>query len=123
MTIKSEIREKVIQMAKEGKGRNEITATLNLSNIKIASGSVSNILKEWHDSERREQLESSNESDVRVTTSPEETLAEIKFKKNKDISIKNQIINTQDFEENGYLLTKVKVKKVARYPGLRMVPK
>jgi soluble cytochrome b562 len=45
MTIKSEIRTKVIQMAREGKGRNEIAHELNLSNIQISSGSVSNILK------------------------------------------------------------------------------
>ena len=43
-----------------------------------------------------------NKSD-RVTTFPEQTLSEIEFKKNPDISVENHIIkNTQDFEKNGY---------------------
>jgi hypothetical protein len=42
-------------------------------------------------------------SNTRVTTFPEEGPSEIEFKKNKDISIENHaIINTQDFQENGY---------------------
>ena len=54
----------------------------------------SNILKD------REQPE--DETD-RVSTFPEQTLSEIEFKKNPDISIENHaIINTQDFEENGH---------------------
>jgi hypothetical protein len=46
LTIKSEIRDKVIQMSQqEKKGRNQISYELNLS-----QGSVSNILKEWRES-------------------------------------------------------------------------
>src|SRR5215831_17399142 len=34
-------------MARQGKGRNEIAYELSLSDIRVSSGSVSNILKEW----------------------------------------------------------------------------
>ena len=58
-----------------------------------SSGTVSSSLKD------REQP--FNKSD-RVTTFPEETLSEIEFKKNPDISIEDHAItNTQDFEKNG----------------------
>jgi hypothetical protein len=63
----------------------------------VSSGTVSNVLKQ-----NREQPESFNKSD-RVTTFTKEVLDEVEFKKNPDISIGNHvIINTQDFEENGY---------------------
>ena len=59
-----------------------------------SSGTVSSSLKD------REQP--INKSD-RVTTFPEETLSEIEFKKNPDISIEDHAItNTQDFEKNGH---------------------
>ena len=47
MTISSDVRTKVIDLARQGKGRNEIAYELSLANTKVSSGSVSNILKEW----------------------------------------------------------------------------
>ena len=47
MTICPTIRAKVIEMAQKGNGRNQIVYELSLANIKVSSGSVSNILKEW----------------------------------------------------------------------------
>jgi len=44
MTIKAELRTKVIELAQQKKGRNEIAYELNLS-----QGSVSNILREWRE--------------------------------------------------------------------------
>jgi hypothetical protein len=44
MTIKAELRTKVIELAHQKKGRNEIAYELNLS-----QGSVSNILREWRE--------------------------------------------------------------------------
>src|SRR5215469_9238841 len=81
----------------EGKGRNEIAESFK---HQVSSGKISNVLKHY-----REQPESLNESNARVTTFPEEGLSETEFKNNKDISIENHaIVNTQDFEENGYPL-------------------
>jgi hypothetical protein len=88
-TVKSQI----IKMHLNGKGRNEIARDLKKQGVDVSSGTVSGVLKQY-----REQPESSNKSDVKVTTFPDK-----EFKKNKDISIeKHAIVNTQDFEENGY---------------------
>jgi hypothetical protein len=43
-------------MSKEGKGRNQIVYELAQINIKASSGSVSNILKEYKESQNKEQL-------------------------------------------------------------------
>lgn len=45
--ISSAIKERVIQLHLEGKGRNEIVLTLNLSHIRISQGSVTNILRTY----------------------------------------------------------------------------
>jgi murein L,D-transpeptidase YcbB/YkuD len=45
MTIKEDIRAKIIQMSREGKGRNRIVYELGRANIHVSSGSVSNILR------------------------------------------------------------------------------
>jgi len=47
LTIKKDIRAKIIEMAETGKGRNKIVEQLKLDNIKCSSGSVSSILKKW----------------------------------------------------------------------------
>jgi len=41
---RSDIRTKVIEMAQQGKGRNEIVQQLNIANIQVGAGSASNIL-------------------------------------------------------------------------------
>ena len=56
MTIESSIRNKVIELHTKGKKRDVIAKELNLSGVKISTGSVSNVLKEW-----RHQQESKNE--------------------------------------------------------------
>jgi hypothetical protein len=97
MTIESSVRNKVIEMHLKGKKRDEIAYSLNTSGIKISTGSISNVISKWREREQPDLNES------RVTTFPEVTLAEKEFKKNPDISIENHtIVNTQDFEENGY---------------------
>ena len=103
MTISTAVREKVIQMAQQNKGRNRIAHELG-----IGQGSVSNILKELRQREGTNVLEQNRKKEqpepTRVTAFPEETLAEIKFKKNKDIEINNhKITNTHqnDWEKNG----------------------
>ena len=45
--ISSAIKERVIQLYLEGKGRNEIAQTLNHSHIRISQGSVTNILRTY----------------------------------------------------------------------------
>jgi hypothetical protein len=45
--ISTMVRERVIQLHREGKGRNEITEFLNLSHIRISQGSVTNILRAY----------------------------------------------------------------------------
>jgi hypothetical protein len=45
MTIKEGIRAKIIQMSREGKGRNQIVYELGRANIHVSSGSVYNILR------------------------------------------------------------------------------
>jgi hypothetical protein len=111
MTIESSVRNKVIELHKNGKKRHEIVYDLNISGIHVSTGSVSNIISEWRqrESERLEVpknvLEQSdlNKPDVRVTTFPKETLTEMGFKDSKDLSIKDHaIVNTRNFEENGY---------------------
>lgn len=49
--ISSSVKEKVIQLHLDGKGRNEIAEILNHSHIRISQGSVTNILNTW----KREQ--------------------------------------------------------------------
>jgi hypothetical protein len=43
--ISSAVKERVIQLHLEGKGRNAIAQTLNRSHIRISQGSVTNILR------------------------------------------------------------------------------
>jgi hypothetical protein len=45
--ISSTVKERVIQLFLEGKGRNEIAQTLNLSHVRISQGSVTNILRAY----------------------------------------------------------------------------
>jgi hypothetical protein len=45
--ISSTVKERVIQLHLEGKGRNEIAEILNLSHIQISQGSVTNILRTY----------------------------------------------------------------------------
>jgi hypothetical protein len=45
--ISSTVKERVIQLHLEGKGRNEIAEILNLSHIRISQGSVTNILRTY----------------------------------------------------------------------------
>ena len=111
MTIESSVRNKVVELHLNNKKRSEIVYNLNLSGIKISTGSVSNIISEWRQRQSggrpsvREQPDL-NKSD-RVTTFPEETLADKEFKNSKDISIEKHVItNTQDLEENGFWFTK-----------------
>ena len=66
MTIKIDIRDKIIEMAETGKGRNEIAEQLKLDNIKCSSGSVSSILKKWKESK-------SNQSTVATTAANVDT--------------------------------------------------
>jgi hypothetical protein len=47
LTIKAEVRARVIQMSENGFGRNAIAQELKLANIKCSSGSISSILKKW----------------------------------------------------------------------------
>jgi|SRR5215831_2893544 len=55
MTIKSDVRTRVIALAKEGRGRNFIA-----NELKLSQGSVSNILKEWKSSENFDVSASAN---------------------------------------------------------------
>src|SRR5215472_14672810 len=43
--LSSTVKERVIQLHLEGKGRNQIAEILNLSHIRISQGSVTNILR------------------------------------------------------------------------------
>lgn len=45
--LSSSVKERVIQLHQEGKGRNEIAQTLNLSHIRISQGSVTNVLRAY----------------------------------------------------------------------------
>ncbi len=45
--ISSTVKERVIQLYLQGKGRNEIAEILNLSHIRISQGSVTNILRTY----------------------------------------------------------------------------
>jgi hypothetical protein len=47
VTIKEDIKQQIIQMSKEGKGRNQIFNELSLLNVTVSSGSISNILNEY----------------------------------------------------------------------------
>jgi hypothetical protein len=45
--ISSTVKERVVELHLEGKGRNEIAEILNLSHIRISQGSVTNILRTY----------------------------------------------------------------------------
>jgi hypothetical protein len=74
----------------EGKRRNEIAESMKEY---ASSGTVSNVISNYRNT--------FNKSDRVMTFT--EVLGEVEFKKNPDISIENHaIVNTRDFEENGY---------------------
>jgi hypothetical protein len=66
MTIESSVRNKVIEMHLNGKKRNEIAYDLNLSSIKISTGSISNIISEWR--QGASQNQSTNEISTKSLT-------------------------------------------------------
>jgi hypothetical protein len=68
--ISSSVKEKVIQLHLDGKGRNEIAEVLNHSHIRISQGSVTNILNAW----KREQGNSDTSQPV---ASPEAVLSKV----------------------------------------------
>jgi hypothetical protein len=120
--VKPEIRQKIITAHLAGLGRNLIARQLNEQGLKVSRQSVSNIInryKKEHTSTNtqpsqlytdinKQKLHSDANTD-RLTTFPEETLAETKFKNSKDISIEDHVItNTQDFEEDGYPVSPAK---------------
>lgn len=93
MTIDSSTRDKVIELRKKGKTRDDIVHTLSQSGIKISTGACSNIFK------YERSLKSKSSQPESFSPNPEEGLSEIKFKK----SIDNlKITKTQDFEKNRY---------------------
>lgn len=131
MTIATDVRQKVIELHKNGKKRHEIVYDLNTSGISISTGSVSNVISEWRQGEGKgklEQQQSSSQSppnvhtnntsspvpetgkvittntNSRLSTFPEETAAEKEFKDNKDFEIKNHEItqtHAQNWDNNG----------------------
>jgi subtilisin family serine protease len=69
LTIKAEIRDKVIKIAQESKlGRNALAKTLQIEGIKVSSGSISKILKEWKESRSK----SNNDSIIDTTAATSE---------------------------------------------------
>ena len=69
MTIESSVKNKVIEMHLKGKKRNEIAYDLNLSGIKISTGSISNIISEWRQRESQSTDEISTKVKSLTTTS------------------------------------------------------
>ena len=69
MTIKEDIKQQIIQMSEEGKGRNQIFNELSLLNVDVSSGSISNILKEYKNN-RITDLQPS-QSDLTLSSEPD----------------------------------------------------
>ncbi len=70
MTIKDEIRSKVISMAQQCKGRNQIVYELNKANIQISAGSVSKVLREWKEGKSNSTITCDHEVEKSVDARP-----------------------------------------------------
>src|SRR5215510_7990831 len=88
MTIKSDIRAKVIELAETGKGRNKIAHELSL-----AQGSGSSILKKWRESKSKSVA---TESTDQPSTVDEITQAALSNDQDHKISINEPIESGQD---------------------------
>jgi hypothetical protein len=89
MTIESSVRNKVIEMHLNGKKRNEIAYDLNLSSIKISTGSISNIISEWRQSEI---------STKSLTTTSTSTSAPSEGLSNTSLSIERKSSGQKEFQ-------------------------
>jgi hypothetical protein len=70
LTIESSVRQKVIELYKNGKKRHEIEKTVNLSGTKISTGSISNIISEWREHEQPLLPQSSQQQQQPPSPSP-----------------------------------------------------
>ena len=61
MTISIDVRNKIIELHLGGKKRQEITDNLNLSGIRVSTGSISNIIAEWRQHENLQALHAGRE--------------------------------------------------------------
>ena len=79
MTIKSDVRAKVIELANKGKGRNEIVHELSLSNIQISFGSVTNILRESKEGKNNSTVATADETETHSQTPQSESESRSQF--------------------------------------------
>jgi hypothetical protein len=100
LTITRELKEEVIRLSNEGKGRNEIARLLT---GQISEGSVGNIIRAYckKSYDTTQKHASVNDSQVNDMVEQGSLTRVTTFHEEKDISIENR---THDFEENGYPL-------------------
>jgi hypothetical protein len=108
VTIKEDIKQQIIQLSKEGKGRNQIFHELSLLNVNVSSGTISNVLNQYKNN--RNHITNMNNTSSPSSTAQREGLSlssepDVDF---ADISYQEDYppLNLEDLEVKKDLLLK-----------------
>jgi hypothetical protein len=117
VTIKEDIKQQIIQMSKEGKGRNQIFHELSLLNVNVSSGTISNVLNQYKNN--RNHITNMNNTSspsstaqgegLALSSEPDVDFAEISCQENyppvnlEDLEVKKDLLLKQ-IEENQRVL-------------------
>jgi hypothetical protein len=99
--ISSAIKERVIELYLEGKGRNEIAQTLNLSHVRISQGSVSNILRTYKANTDQASTKATCPCPSQLQTSPTSMKGEVQIRLSEGPAPSQEPLSIEDEKGKG----------------------